>query len=291
MPAEPFTIESWISALPPFVLAVSTPYALALALVAAEVAWLAWAPGRRRRAVLLSAATATTMGLGALLVGVFYAAALSFLWEALATVRWTGAAELWRDYPVLGAVAAFVAWDFAGWLYHVVGHRTRIGWAAHQPHHSGSEYDLTLGLRQAWVPFHGLAIHPLLALFGFDLKTVMICAAISNSWQILEHTSLPVRFPRWVSAWVMTPAAHRHHHGLEGGSVNLGPFFTCWDRMAGTWISPEVAPPVQYGLNGEPTNNPLRIELNGWLELMGGRVRPASEPVESVLAGSAGGNE
>jgi sterol desaturase/sphingolipid hydroxylase (fatty acid hydroxylase superfamily) len=251
----------------PYTLGVNVPYALAFLLVGAEVAWLARRPGPARRAVLRSAATASAMAAGAFAVGIAYTAALRLLWGLLATARWEGAATLWRDHPALGAAAAFVAWDLVGWAYHLIGHRTRVGWAAHQPHHSGPSYDATLGLRQSWAPFHGLAVHPLLALAGFDLRVVVVCAAVSNCWQVLEHTSVTVRWPAWFSAAVMTPAAHRHHHGLAGGAVNLGPVFTIWDRLAGTWVGPEVAAPTAYGLGGAASVNPVRVELAGWADL------------------------
>ena len=112
--------------------------------MAAEVAWLARRPGPVRRAILRSAATATTMAVGALAVGVSYTAALRFLWNLVATQRWEAAVAFWSDHRLLGVLVAFVAWDASGWVYHLIGHRTRIGWAAHQPHHSGEGYDATL---------------------------------------------------------------------------------------------------------------------------------------------------
>jgi sterol desaturase/sphingolipid hydroxylase (fatty acid hydroxylase superfamily) len=229
------------------------------------VAWLARRPGPARAAILRSAATALTMAAGALAVGVLYTRLLRLAWNVVATRQWGLAAAFWHGHPIVGALATFVAWDLAGWGYHVIGHRTRLGWAAHQPHHSGEGYDATLGLRQSWAPFHGLAVQPLLALAGFDLRVVIVCAACTNCWQVLEHTSLPVRFPRWFEAHVMTPAAHRHHHGRDGGSVNMGPFFTWWDRLAGTWVSPDHPAPSAYGSPERPSANPVAIELRGWV--------------------------
>lgn len=253
----------------PLALAINVPYALALAGVALEVAWLSRCSGPARQRALRSAATASGMALGAYVIGLGYTLVLTFLWDGVATFQWDSAAALWSRHPVLGALVAFVAWDLSGWVYHVIGHRTRVGWAAHQPHHSGEEYDATLGLRQSWAPFHGLLHHPLLALLGFDLRVVFVCAAISNCWQVLEHTSAPVRFPRWFEAVVMTPASHRHHHGREdGGAVNLGPFFTIWDRLAGTWRPATAPAPTAYGAAVTTSANPLTIELAGWRSLL-----------------------
>lgn len=268
-PLELVSLEALSELATPYTLAVNVPYAIAFAGVAAEVAWLSRRPGPTRSRVLRSAGTAGAMAAGALVVGVVYTAVFRRLWEAVAGWRWEAAADLWQAHPVAGAVIAFVAWDLSGWVYHVIGHRTRVGWAAHQPHHSGPDYDATLGLRQSWAPFHGLVHHPLLALAGFDFRVVAVCAAVSNCWQVLEHTSLALRFPRWFEAVVMTPAAHRHHHGREGGAVNLGPFFTVWDRMAGTWVPPGAPAPVAYGPSRPAPANPVAVELAGWVALAG----------------------
>ena len=261
----------------PYTLAVSVPYVVAVAAVAAEVAWLARSPGPTRRRVLVSAATATVMAAGALVVSVPYSVAFRFAWEVLAGMRWDGAAAFWQAHPVVGAAAAFLAWDLSGWVYHLLGHRTRIGWAAHQPHHTGPDFDATLGLRQTWLPVYGLVCHPPLALAGFDLRVVLVCAALSSGWQVLEHTSLEPRFPRWFAALVMTPAAHRHHHGRSSGVVNLGPVFTIWDRLAGTWVPPDTPAPEVYGLPAS-SSNPVTLELAGWRKLSRRRLVQAGSP-------------
>ncbi|MDP9418697.1 MAG: sterol desaturase family protein [Actinomycetota bacterium] len=94
---------------------------------------------------------------------------------------------------------------------------------------------------------------------------------------MLEHTSLPVRFPRWFAAVVMTPAAHRHHHGRDGGLVNLGPFFTVWDRLAGTWVPAEHPAPLAYGPAVPASANPVTVELAGWVKL-GRSIRTTRQP-------------
>jgi sterol desaturase/sphingolipid hydroxylase (fatty acid hydroxylase superfamily) len=247
--------------------AVSIPYALALGLAAVEITWLAHRPGPARRAVLRASATAGAMGVGALVVGVGYAAVLRPLWSAVGSLAPEGLAGFWRAHPVAGAMVAFVAWDLALFLYHWIGHHTAVGWAAHQPHHSGVDYDVSLGFRQTWVPFHGLAVQPLVALLGLDLDVILICAAVSNSWQMLIHTSVPVRFPDWFDATVMTPASHRQHHGRDGGSGNLGAVFTIWDRLAGSWVPGSVPAPVAYGPSDSAVVNPVSVELAGWRQL------------------------
>ena len=198
---------------------------------------------------------------------------------------------------MLGFVATFVACDLAGWLYHLVGHRTQVGRASHQVHHTGPDDDMTLGLRQTWMPWHGLLqtwmpwhglLHqPLLALAGSELRVVFVCAALSSCWQVLEHTSLPIRFPAWFAAMVMTPGAHRHHHGRDGGLVNLGPCLTVWDRLAGTWVQAEAPAPLAYGPAVPAPTNLVRLELAGWTDLLG-RPRPTAPRSGARSAPTAG---
>lgn len=63
-----------------------------------------------------------------------------------------------------------------------------------------------LGLRQSWAPFHGVGDPAVVGLARVRPEGGLRLRAISNCWRVLEHTSLPVRFPAWFSAVVMTPA-------------------------------------------------------------------------------------
>ena len=71
----------------------------------------------------------------------------------------------------------------------------------------------------------------------------------------------------------MTPAAHRHHHGRDAAPSTSGPFFTWWDRLAGTWVPPAAPAPAAYGLPGPVIAGPVRVELAGWLALAGDQPR------------------
>jgi sterol desaturase/sphingolipid hydroxylase (fatty acid hydroxylase superfamily) len=224
-------------------LVIAASYALTIVFVVAEVAWLS-----RRRRVVASLLTSSAMALGAIAVGAVYTLVLGAVWSVLG---WHN--PFWERQPAVAAVVAFVVWDVAGWLYHRLGHATAFGWASHQVHHSGSEYDATLALRQTWTPFHGLVHQPLVALLGFDLRVIILCSAVSNCW---------------FEAVVMTPAAHRQHHGAGAHLVNLGPVFTVWDRLAGSWVPPDAPAPVSYGPPVAASRNPFVVELAGWRELV-----------------------
>lgn len=227
---------------------------------------------RRRPDRLAEARAALVMAAGALVVGIAWTAGLRQLWLIVGSAAPSTAVELWAGRPVLAFVTAFVAWDAVGYAYHRVGHGTSLGWAAHRPHHTGREYQVALGLRLSWLPWHAVLLHPWLALAGWDFRTIVVCAALSNLLQALQHTSADLRLPRALSAVVMTPEHHRHHHAVGGDAVNLGPVFTCWDRLAGTYRAGPVPVGTRYGLEGPGATDPVAAELDGlrdWLASVG----------------------
>ncbi len=246
---------------------------IVVAFVTIELVVLDRSDPAHRSSRFAAARTAVAMGCGAVLIGVLYGAAFAALWRLTGRFAPRELVAFWDRRPLLEALCAFVAWDFSGWIYHLIGHRTTIGRAAHSPHHSGSHYDASLALRLTWMPWHGLLHHPLLALLGFRLEIILGCLAVSNLAQALAHSATLPPAPRWLGVLVMTPGAHRHHHGPDSAHRNLGPVLTIWDRMAGTWYPPWTTA-AQPGTSPTPRDTPvshrgaLATELAGWQRLV-----------------------
>jgi sterol desaturase/sphingolipid hydroxylase (fatty acid hydroxylase superfamily) len=140
---------------PVSVLAVAALYTIGLLAILMESAWIA-RDRFARGSLLRSLATGMMMMIGALIVGTVVNSVFDVVSDALSILRPARLATYWQEHRVLEAVACFVAWDALGWLYHWIGHQTRIGWAAHRPHHTGSDFNLTIGLRQSWLPIHAV---------------------------------------------------------------------------------------------------------------------------------------
>jgi len=269
-PLSPRDLLAELASHPPHEQAVAASYLAVIVFVAADLVAAGRREPDRRRTQRAEARTAVSMAAGAVAVGVAYTAVFAAVWSLVARGAPDPLVELWDRHPVAALVFAFVAWDLGGWIYHLIGHRTRVGWAAHSAHHTGREFNGSLALRQSWIPIHGLAHQPLLALSGVSLTTVLVCIAVSNALQAVQHCSAPLRLPRWVAAVLVTPDAHRHHHLVDGGAVNLGPVLTVWDRLAGTWQPGPVPPDARYGHRSTPGCSAWRAEWTGWAELVGG---------------------
>lgn len=257
--------------------------ALSIAVVAVapllEGLWLTLI-GAHGRAALARHRVAATMGAGGLAAGAGIGMVYAWWWQLTGRVLPDPVTSLWADRPALGYLGAFVVWDAASWVYHWVGHHLPFGWASHQVHHSGERYDLSLAWRQAWLPVHALMVFPVVALFGFDLGCVAVCAAISNVYQALMHISTPIRAPRWAGWVLITPGLHRRHHLRGGGPVNLGAVLSIWDRLAGTLDATPVEPGHgSYGIAGrDDRDGALQVQLAGWRHLAGRRRPPTPTP-------------
>ena len=123
------------------------------------------------------------------------------VWSSLGALAPPSLVHVWHAFPPAAWVVCFVVVDAVAYLYHWVGHHTRVGWASHRVHHLGETYDMTLVLRQPWLPVHGLVILPLTALAGFPFEMAAACSSISIAYQALQHTSRSWSVGRWDACW------------------------------------------------------------------------------------------
>jgi sterol desaturase/sphingolipid hydroxylase (fatty acid hydroxylase superfamily) len=199
----------------------------------------------------------------ALVLGMPLAWVTALLWSWLETLAPSNLVQTWRAAPALAALACFVVVDAVPYLYHWAGHHTRIGWASHRVHHLGETFDMTLVLRQPWLPLHGLAIVPLTALAGFPFGIAAACTSISIAYQALQHTSRS-----WTAGpferVVVSGRTHRRHHVVECGAVNLGTVFNVWDKALGTWSDEPVGAHASYGVGEPEPQSPIEAQLDGW---------------------------
>ena len=62
----------------------------------------------------------------------------------------------------------------------------------------------------------------------------------------------------------MSGRAHRRHHVVDSGAVNLGMVFTVWDRLLGTWRADAVEARATYGVGEPEPASAIAIQLDGW---------------------------
>ena len=90
---------------------------------------------------------------------------------------------------VLLWVIAFLLCDLVLYVYHSLGHKTRLLWAAHVAHHSSLHYNVSVGFRINFIhlTYRFLFWAPL-SLIGITPEMILLIESITAIWNFLIHT-------------------------------------------------------------------------------------------------------
>jgi sterol desaturase/sphingolipid hydroxylase (fatty acid hydroxylase superfamily) len=161
---------------------------------------------------------------------------------------------------------SFMMADFMFFITHYIMHKTRIGWAFHQVHHSAQVLTPLTRYREHFLvaPFWagnlaiGLAL--VSGVFTFLLEGSLIEVSVASvtlysfvyaATSNFRHYHVSFRFPRWLELWIQSPGMHHTHHShLEKHwDSNLGLVTSVWDRMFGTLYIAERYEVTPWGLS------------------------------------------
>lgn len=150
--------------------------------------------------------------------------------------------------------AALLARTLLAYTFHRACHAVPLLWRFHRVHHCDTRFDLSLALRSH--PFEYLFRLALLAAatyaLGLPVWAVVIAEAFCLLAELWEHTDMRLP-PQWRAAleWaVLSPQSHRLHHSSELPltDCNFGGGLVLWDRLFGTYRSPDSVTDIRLGL-------------------------------------------
>ncbi|MGW4123567.1 sterol desaturase family protein [Nocardia sp. NPDC004711] len=201
-----------------------------------------------------------SMGMGSMVSSfVFKTASLVLfvlIWTYLAP--WHLPTGAWWSWVLLTVVL-----DLLFYLNHRFSHRVRIGWAAHQAHHSSEYFNFGTALRQKWNPWSEAVFWAPLPLLGFAPWTIYIAFTLNLIYQFFTHTETIGKLWAPIEFVFNTPSHHRVHHGSDPEYLdkNYAGILIIWDRMFGTF-RPEMHRPT-YGLTKPVgTYNLLKLQYH-----------------------------
>jgi sterol desaturase/sphingolipid hydroxylase (fatty acid hydroxylase superfamily) len=159
--------------------------------------------------------------------------------------------------------------DFVFYWFHRVGHSINIFWAAHMPHHSSEELNLSVGIRASFTQrlFQFLFFDWVLVLIGFSPEMVYAMAAVHLFLAFWHHTRA-IKSLGWFEKYFVTPSHHRVHHGVNPQYLdkNYSEFLIIWDKIFGTFEPEEEE--ICYGLTHPPrTWDPIYVNFQFWKQL------------------------
>jgi sterol desaturase/sphingolipid hydroxylase (fatty acid hydroxylase superfamily) len=195
---------------------------------------------------------------------------------------------LTNGWPVAALwIFALFAWDLGFYWMHRLHHTLASLWSVHVVHHEGEHFNLSLGVRNAWLsslttlPFTSLP----LALAGVPLPVFVAVSTFHYTVQFYNHNSI-VKRSGWLERIFITPAHHRIHHGKnrEYLNRNFGGTFLVWDKLFGSFQAELPGVPVQYGVD-QPTGstNPFWANVAPLLRYAGLKVPKLTEKVRDRL--------
>ena len=203
------------------------------------------------------------LGFLVILTGFFMKAFALFVYSAIYSVAFIKPANsvfLW--------VIAFFLCDLVLYVYHLLGHKTRLLWAAHVAHHSSLHYNISVGFRINFIHlFYRFLFWAPLCLIGITPQMILLLESLTAIWNFLIHTE-KIKKLGFLDQVFNTPSNHRVHHASNPEYIdkNLGGILIIYDRLFGTYAK-EDTPPV-YGITHNIyTHNPGEVLLHEYKNL------------------------
>lgn len=169
---------------------------------------------------------------------------------------------------VLLWVVAFFACDFVLYLYHLLGHKTRLLWAAHVTHHSSLHYNISVGFRINFIHlFYRFLFWAPLCLIGITPFMILFLESLTAIWNFIIHTE-KVKKLGLIDLILNTPSNHRVHHASNPEYIdkNLGGILIIYDRLFGTYAKETIRP--VYGITHNiHSHDPRTILLHEYKHL------------------------
>jgi len=161
--------------------------------------------------------------------------------------------------------------DFTFYWHHRLSHQIRVLWAAHINHHSSTNYNLAVALRQSWTEIlYKYIWWMLLPLLGFHPIMVLTMMSFSLIYQFWVHTKTIKRMG-FLELFMNTPSHHRVHHASNVRYLdrNHAGILIIWDRMFGTFQEELEDEPVVYGITSNiHTYNLFKIAFHEFANIL-----------------------
>ncbi|GAB5453523.1 MAG: sterol desaturase family protein [Halioglobus sp.] len=158
----------------------------------------------------------------------------------------------WYVWPI-----GLLIFEFWYWVQHWLGHKVRLLWCIHAPHHAPDTLTSLIGLGRNIIelPYLGFFLGFMTALMGVPVEVIFVISLVDGFWGKFLHISekmVPWKYgPR--EYFMQTPAYHRCHHAknLLYMDTNYNSITLFWDWLFGTLQPLRDAERVEYGITRE----------------------------------------
>ncbi|MBX3625494.1 MAG: sterol desaturase family protein [Rhizobacter sp.] len=256
--------------------------ALAITVLAAEVALLGWERSSAKRLLLMSNSSRTDLlafvlvetSLG-LFVGIAMLLGVTYVLQRYASAHVTRVVEWSPSLQILAVLAFYVTVDFANYWAHRWCHTVPALWEIHRYHHSAPEMTVLTAFRDHPMEraFSAAVVAVPAALVAMPAGDYVVVHLLAKLVGLIKHSNLPHNWG-WFGRYVIqSPAAHWIHHSRDAAhhNKNFASLFQIWDVIFGTALHPSKAEAgsARIGLDDDDGQTPparylLRVFFGGW---------------------------
>ena len=182
----------------------------------------------------------------------------------------------WYMWPL-----GLLIFEFWYWLQHWLGHKVRLLWCIHSPHHAPDTLTSLIGLGRSILelPYLGFFLGFMTALCGVPVEMVVVISIIDGFWGKFLHISpkmVPWRYGP-LEYVLQTPRWHRVHHAknVVYMDTNYTSITLFWDWLLGTLQPLRDSEPVDYGITRE-------VDPESWFDVQFGEFKALWQDVRQA---------
>lgn len=177
--------------------------------------------------------------------------------------------DSWCVWPI-----GLLVFEFWYWLQHWLGHKVRLLWCIHSPHHAPDTLTSLIGLGRniLELPYLGFFLGFMTALCGVPVEVVFVISLIDGVWGKFLHISpklVPGKYGP-LEYFLQTPTYHRGHHAknLLYMDTNYTSITLFWDWLFGTLQPLRDSEAVVFGITREVDSESWRDVQLGEFEAL-----------------------
>lgn len=151
--------------------------------------------------------------------------------------------DFWKNYPVITSLFIIFAYEFNTYIFHRLFHSHPLLWPFHEPHHSSSELNMSVSVRNGWFiriihHFLNWPFYAFISMLGIDWQMAFVVNQLYVSlYQNFSHINWGFENSS-ISRFLILPSDHSVHHesiSTLGKAYNYGTLLSIFDHFFGTY--------------------------------------------------------
>lgn len=153
-------------------------------------------------------------------------------------------------------IYGYIVWEFGHFIYHYLGHKVRLFWCLHSPHHAPEDMNISVTYAHFFLeaPYADTIRTTVCILCGLQPELLFIIMFIDGTYGALIHVGenliKDARFG-FLNKIMLTPSHHRVHHARNPLYIdtNFCNLLNIWDRVFKTYQEEKPEVKIEYGIN------------------------------------------